>query len=326
MTTKILLTGLVAVTIPQFAFAEKVKIALDWTPNTNHLGLYVAKARGFFKAEKIDPVFIQPAQTTSTQLAATGGADFAISFTSDVLRARNEGIGVRSIAAIIQQNTSCFAWRTNKNIKSPKDWEGKRYGGWGSPEETATLKYLMEKTGADFKKLKIVTTGVSDFIPTTEKHVDFMWIYMGWDGIRAKLAKIPFSTLCMSELPGPFNHHSPLIVTSDKLVKTKKSLGERFMRAASKGYEFAIANPELAASDLLKEVPELDKDLVVESSKYLASEFAKGTKRWGEQSEKVWRDLAEWNSERNFIKPVKNINEYFTNELLPHSAALAPKK
>lgn len=310
---------LISTQVPAFSSSpqlQKVRVALDWTPNTNHTGIYVAKAKGYFKDVHIDPVIIQPAQATTTQLVATGGVEFGVSFTADVLKARDQKLPLVSVAAIIQENTSCFAWREKTGIKTPKDWEGKRYGGWGSPEETATLKYVMEKYHSDFSKLKMVTTGVSDFLPTTEKNADFMWIYMGWDGIRAKLAGVPFQTLCLRDIPGPFNHASPLIVTSEALVKKNPDLVRRFLRAITRGYLDAIHSPEAAAHLLLKEVPELDEKLVVESAKFLAPEYAHNARRWGLQKEHEWNAVATWFVQQGFIKKAEPANNYFSNAYL----------
>jgi ABC-type nitrate/sulfonate/bicarbonate transport system substrate-binding protein len=298
---------------------EKVTFALDWTPNTNHTGIYVAKARGFYAKEGLDVSIIQPTQSITTTLVATGKADFGVSFTSDLIHARLEGLPLVSVAAILQENTSCLAWRESAGIKTPKDWEGKRYGGWGSPEEAETLRYIMQKNGADFSKLKIVTTGVSDFLPTTEKNADFMWIYMGWDGIRAKLAGVKIQTLCPSKVDAAFNNPSPLLVTSEKLLRNKPELARKFLKATAEGYKISVSKPTEAAADLLKEVPELDKVLVNESAKYLAGEYSKGLKTWGNQDRKRFDEKATWMKNQRIIKKIPASKEYVSNDFLPEA-------
>lgn len=295
----------------------EIKVALDWVPNTNHTGLYVAAHEKFFEAEKLRASFIQPTQSTTTQLVAAGSVPFGVSYKTDVLRARDAGMPIVSIAAIIQENTSCFAWRTSTGIRSPKDWEGKRYGGWGSPEETATLKYIMKKHGADFSKLKVVTTGLSDFLPSTERNADIMWIYLGWDGVRAEQNNVKIGTLCLRDFGAPLNHHSPLLITSEKLVRENPALVRRFVAAASRGYRVAIDNPARASSDLLKQVPELDKKFIEASAKYLSKEYAKGAKQWGMQNGELWKGYAQWLKEQKLIKNADVASIGFTNEFLP---------
>lgn len=297
--------------------AEKVVLALDWTPNTNHTGLYVAKAKGYFAQEGLDVTFIQPSQTTATMLVGSDRADFGVSFTSDLFRARDRKIPVVSIAAILYEGTACFAWRTSTGIKTVKDWEGKRYGGWGSPEEEETLKFVMKKFGADFSKLKIVTTGISDFLPSTEKNADFMWIFMGWDGVRAQLAGVSIQALCPHDLDPVFDRPSPLLIASEKTLKTRPELARKFLKAVSRGYELAAAKPKDAAEILLKEVPELDAALVRASAEFLAPHTIKKGRAWGLQEPTLWRRVGAFFVGQKLLEKVEMPEAYFTNAFLP---------
>lgn len=302
---------------------RKVTVALDWTPNTNHTGLYVAKARGAFAARGLEVSFLQPAQTTSTALTAAGKADFAVSFTSDIIQARAEKLPVKSIAAIVQHNTSCFAWREDSGIRSLKDWEGKRYGGWGSPEETATIRYLLKAKGADPENVRMVVSGVSDFLATTPRNADVMWIYMGWDALRAKLAGVRIVTACPGDLDPVFDHHSPLLATGEAMAAKDPGVVRDFLAATSEGYALAIAEPAKAADMLLAEVPELDAALVKASVSYLAGEYARGAPRWGEQKADVWARSLAWNRAQGLSRGKEPAAAHFTNAFLP--AAGNPK-
>jgi ABC-type nitrate/sulfonate/bicarbonate transport system substrate-binding protein len=299
------------------AATEKITVALDWTPNTNHIGLYAAKASGAFKKAGLDVRMIQMKQTSTTQLVGAGRAQFGISFVSDLLNARSQKIPVISVAAIIQENTSCFAWRESAGIKTAKDFEGKRYGGWGSPEEEATLRYVMQKNTADFSKVKIVTTGVSDFLPTTLKNADFMWIYMGWDGVRARLENVPLKTLCLREVDSVFNHPSPLLITSEQYSRTKPEQIRKFLKAASEGYRLAIANPAEAARLFMKEVPESDARLVTASAEYLSKEYRKGAAVWGHQDVSRFEAYRVWANGQKILNLNENPSAFVNNSFLP---------
>src|SRR5690606_12083442 len=101
--------------------------------------------------------------------------------------ARTQGVPIVSIAAVIQHNTSGIASPANLNITSPKDFEGKTYGGWGSPIEQAVLETIMNVDGADIDKLDIVNAGNADFFTMNNQGIDFAWIYYGWTGVEAEL-------------------------------------------------------------------------------------------------------------------------------------------
>jgi ABC-type nitrate/sulfonate/bicarbonate transport system substrate-binding protein len=129
-----------------------VTLTLDWTPNTNHAGFYVAQALGYFQEEGIELSIMQPTEGLTDNIVANGSSEFGISYQENVIRARSENIPIVSIAAIIQHNTSGFASLPDSGIKSPKDFEGKRYGSWDSPSEMDILKTIMKAHNADHER------------------------------------------------------------------------------------------------------------------------------------------------------------------------------
>jgi len=199
-----------------------------------------------------------------------------------------------------------------------KDWEGKRYGSWGSPIEEATVRYVMEKFGADPSKVKFVNVGQMDFFAGTLNDVfDFAWVFYGWDGVASKVKGVEIVFLPLKELDEVFDYYTPVIIASEDLIKKKPDLVRRFLRATAKGYEFAIEKPVEAAEILLKYAPELDRELVVESQKYLSKHYKADAPRWGYQKEEVWRRYAEWLVSRGFLAKMIDVKKAFTNEFLP---------
>ena len=295
--------------------AEKVIVTLDWTPNTNHTGIYTALEKGFFQQEGLEVEIIQPAGGTSEQLVAANQAQFGISYQEGVTYARANGMPVVSIGAVIQHNTSGFASLAAKGIKNPKDFEGKRYGGWGSDIENETIKELMESYGGDYSKVEILTTGSVDFFASSEKNADFSWIFYGWDGIAAELKGIELNYINVADHNEIFDFYTPVIITSEENILNNRELVEKFMRAVSKGYNFAIENPEEAAEHLLKNAPELDRELVIASQKWLSPRYA-GSEKWGTQSQDVWLRYMEWLFERGLLSEKIDINKAFTNDFL----------
>lgn len=179
------------------------------------------------------------------------------------------------------------------------------------------LKALMEKENADFDKLEMVDIGAADFFTAVEEHVDFTWIFYGWDGVAAKQRNMDLNFILLQDIDPALNFYTPTIIASEKLLSEDPELARRFLRATSKGYEFAIANPEEAAKDLLKAVPELDEELVVASQKYLAKEYKADAARWGEMKEEIWETYAGWMFERGLLERELDSNKAFTNEFLP---------
>lgn len=299
---------------------KKVTLMLDYTPNTNHTGIYVAKEKGFYKELGIDLEIVQPSEGDSATLVATEKADFGVSYQEDVtyaLTKEKDPLPIKAIAAVIQHNTSGFASPESKNIKTSKDFEGKTYGGWGSPSEEAIIKLAMEKNGADFSKLKRVDIGQDDFFTATKKNIDFAWVFYGWDGVQAKLLGEKINYIPIKDIDSALDYYTPILITNNKTIKEDPELVKKFMEATSKGYKFAIENPKDSADILIKSVPELDKKLVAASQDYLSKEYQADAKKWGEMNSAVWENYAKFMKSNGLIKQDLDVKEAFTNEFLP---------
>ncbi|MDP2172198.1 MAG: ABC transporter substrate-binding protein [Candidatus Cloacimonadaceae bacterium] len=295
---------------------RRVTVVLDWTPNTNHAGLYVALQHGYFRDAGLDVNIIQPGQNTADQIVASGNAQFGVSYQESVMLARAEDIPVISIAAIMQHNTSGFAALKSANIKRPKDFEGKRYGSSGWPSELAILETIMKDDSADFAKTKIIS-GVYDFFSTIGKDADFEWIYWGWDGVEAHRRNIEIDFIPIRGLNPIFDFYTPLIIANEKTVKAEPELVAAFLAAASKGYEYCIENPTAAADILIKQVPELNPEQVHLSMNYLSKEYRSDADKWGMQKLEVWQRFGDWMHEKALIPVPVKAEAAFTNKYLP---------
>lgn len=296
---------------------HKVTVVLDWFPNTNHTGLYVANDKGFYEAEGLEVEIVQPAEGGTAQLIAAGQGDFGISYQEEVTIARSQDIPIVAIAALIQHNTSGYASLAEKNITSPKDFENKTYGGWGSPAETALLKALVDKYDADLSLVNQLNIGSADFFTSMENGVDFSLIYYGWTGIEAELKNMELNFIALKDEDARLDFYTPVIIANEDKIQNNPELIKKFLRATTKGYEFAINNPEDAANILLKAVPELDTELVMASQKYLAQEYKSDAPRWGEMKPEIWENYSRFMFDNQLIDTKIDSSQAFTNNFLP---------
>ncbi|MCY6485682.1 ABC transporter substrate-binding protein [Clostridium aestuarii] len=298
---------------------KKITVVLDWVPNTNHTGLYVAKDKGYYAEEGLDVNIIQPSEGGSADLIAAKKGEFGISYQEQVTYARTaeNPLPIKAIAAVIQHNTSGFASPKEKNIISPKDFEGKTYGGWGSPSEEKILKAIMENNGADFSKLKMINLGSDDFFTVTKKNVDFEWIFYGWTGIESELKGFPINYIELRKLDKRMDYYTPVIIANEDTLKNNPELVKKFLKATTKGYEYCMEKPEEAAKILVKSVPEIDEKLAVASQKYLADKYKADANKWGEMKEEVWNNYTKFLYEKGLIPKDMDGKEAFTNEYLP---------
>ena len=298
----------------------KVTLMLDWTPNTNHTGIYVALDKGYFNERNLDVTIIQPTEVWPEEAVSGGKADFGISFQADLTKyVVNDGAPLVAISAILQHETSGFIWLKESGIKSPKDFANKKYGGWGGAHENAVIDYIARENGIDPKSIKRVQLGVFDQITGLERKVyDFTWVYYGWEGIDAELRGLDTEFYRLTEHFPQFDHYSPILITSKDMIETHPDVVKAFVEAVSEGYTYAAKNPEDAAQILLKYTPELDKNLVAKSQKWISPYYLDEAGCFGAMKESVWQNYTDFMfKELGLLKSEPDVKTLFTNEFLP---------
>jgi ABC-type nitrate/sulfonate/bicarbonate transport system substrate-binding protein len=301
------------------AAPTQVKLMLDWVPNVNHTGIYVAQANGYFQQANLQVDIVQPGEVYAEQAVAGGAVDFGISFQEQVTISRSQGVPLVSIAAIIQHNTSGFAALASKRIGSPADWNGLTYGSFGSPFEEPTLRSLMTCAGGDYSTLKIADIGFSDPLALlSQDKIDLAWIFYGAEGIASKQQGLNLDIVMMDQffdcVP---DYYTPVLIASQDTVTKKPQLVRAFVGAVSRGYRFAIQNPDQAAGILQRYAPESDLALLQAQQVWLSPRYQADAARWGEQSLAIWRDYADWMITNSIIQGPFDAQAAFTNDFLP---------
>lgn len=298
---------------------DEVVVMLDWLPNTNHSGLFVASELGYFDEVGLQVQIIQPGEVFAEQAVVGGAADFGVSFQEQITLARADGQPLVSIAAILQHNSSGFAARGELGTASPADWEGLRYGSFSSPFEQPTLRVLMECDQANFDQLEIVETGFADPLALLDAgQIDLAWIFRGWQGVQAEQQRIDLDVVMMEDwfecIP---DYYTPVLIANEATLSSRPAVVRAFLTAVSRGYTFAIQDPEEAAAILLKVAPELEPALVQASQAWLSPRYQAEAPRWGEQRLEVWQAYSTWMAEHGIVTASIDASAAFTNEFLP---------
>lgn len=298
--------------------SKKITMVLDWTPNTNHTGIYVAQEKGYFKEAGLDVSVIQPPDNGATDLVASGGAEFGIDF-QDTLAAAfssDSPLPVTAVAAILQHNTSGLISLKKKGIDSPGKLEGHSYATWDSPIEQAVLKNVVEKDGGDFSRVKLISTYVEDIVAALHADIESVWIYYGWDGVKCDMEGLSTNFLPFADMNPTFDYYSPVIIGNNDYMKKNPDTTKAFLSAVKKGYEYAAGNPSDAADILLKAVPELDEKLVQKSQEYLSKQYIADAAQWGEIDANRWNGFYHWLNENKLVDNALDENAGFTMDYL----------
>jgi ABC-type nitrate/sulfonate/bicarbonate transport system substrate-binding protein len=309
--------------------AANVNVALDWVPNTNHTGIYVAKALGYYRQDGVNVQILPYGTTAPETLVASDKADFGISYEAGTIFARAAGEDDVAVFAILQHDALQVGVRaSNSAITTPKDLDGKTYAGFGTPDEGPTLKYVIRRAGGT-GKFTTVDLNTSAYDAVWNGQADFTLSYMTWEAIQGQLAGKPFKPgFALTQLGLPDNY-STLIISSNQYLASHPDVARRFLAATQRGYEYAAAHPLQAAKILIAADPNglgSQQTLVNESAQLLARSYyldAAGVA--GPQTTAEWSGygnllfdagaLTDANGSRVTTRP--DWSTYYTNAYLP---------
>ena len=297
---------------------KDLTFVLDWTPNTNHTGIYVALALGYYEEAGLSINIIQPPEDGATMMVASGKAQFGIDFQDYMppIFTSEEKIPVAAVAALIQHNTSGIVSLKEDGIDTPKGLEGKNYATWDLPIEKAMMQNIVEADGGDFSKVNLIPEYITDVVSALQQNIDAVWIYYAWDGIATERAGLDTNMIYFTDITPEFDYYSPVIVANTDFLADDPDTARAFLAATARGYEFAIENPEEAAKILCDEVPELDLEMVTESQIWLADQYKAEVERWGYIDPARWDAFYAW-LYKNGLSAEIPAGTGFTNDYLP---------
>ncbi|WP_433280545.1 ABC transporter substrate-binding protein [Pseudonocardia xinjiangensis] len=275
---------------------QTIRVALDWTPNTNHTGLYVAQQEGWFRDAGLDVQFLPYNNTSPDTLVSAGAADFGISFQDSFTFSKAAGADITSVMAILQHWATKIAVKADRtDINSPKDLDGKTYGGFGGPGEEPKMKAVIRDAGGkgDFTT---VVLGTSAYEALYNGQVDFTEPFMAWEGIEAELHNQPLKTFSYTDYGFP-DAYNVLLIGNSPWLQAHPDLAARFVQAAQRGYQLGADDPVKAAQLLMDANPGVftEPELVMRSQQMLSEQYLRDPSgKVGTQTLDKWAGFSGW--------------------------------
>ena len=302
---------------------KKITFCLDWTPNTNHTGIYAAQALGYFEEAGLDVSIVQPPENGAVLMCAAGQAEFAVD-AQDTMAASldlDEPLGVTAVAALIQHNTSGIISRAGDGISSPKGLAGKVYSTWESPIEMAMIRYCMEQEGASFDDVKLIPNDITDEPAALAAHqTDAIWIFYGWGGVNAQVEGVDCDYWNFSDIAPELDYYTPVLLANNEFLEKEPETAKAFLEAARRGYEYAVENPKEAA-DMLIEGDSTgslkgSEELVYASQEWISGRYIADAPAWGVMDPERWNGFYGW-LHQNGLSAHDLTGVGFSNDYLP---------
>jgi len=250
-----------------------VRLALDWTPNTNHLGFYVAQSKGWYADAGIALDILPYGGTAPESILAAHQAECGISFQDSMTFAAATGAPIVSVMAILQHTAQDISVLADSKIERPKDLDGKTYAGFGYPNEVPTLQSVIRADGGK-GVFDTVTLDTAAYEALYAKRADFVITFAAWEGIEAAQRGVDLRSFRFTDYGFPDFYQVVLACDRDWLAKNPAA-AKAFVSATARGFGFAALNPDEAAAILISSNPgvfDANPDLPKASATYLAEQ------------------------------------------------------
>lgn len=294
-----------------------VKLALDWYPNANHLGLYIAQDKGYFAEENLEVELYTPVDpSTVLQTVGAGEDDFGISYQPDVLLARGQGVPVVSVLGMVQHPLNSVMALKSSGIARPSDLAGKKVGYPGIPTNEPMLETMLKFDGLrGLSDVELVNVGFnlaeSLISGTVDAVVGAYWTH---ESILLENQGHPVTVLRMEEWGVP-DYYELVLVTSEEYEKENADVVQRFTRALRKGYADAIDDPQAGVDILVKGTSEeIDEGIDRPGADMLVSQWKTDEAEFGQQDPARWRAFVTWMQDAGLLSPDVKADDAFTDE------------
>jgi len=298
---------------------QSLTLMLDWFPNADHVGIYQARAEGDFTKADLDVHIEVPSDPSDPlKLLAAGKVDAAISYEPEVLLARNQGLPLVSVAAIVQEPLTSIVSVGSKHITNPSQLRGKRVGDAGIPYQHAYLQTILARAGVPQSSVKEINVGDNLVPAMLSGRVDAtLGAYWNYEAIQlAQLHKHP-NVIHMEDVGVP-SYDELVVVVRKNTIVNQPDLIRRFVQALARGYESVRRNPQAGVANLVHASPGLDPKLQLASVRATLPAFfpSNPANPWGWQDPNRWNAYGQWMLTHHLISDPNAVLDASTNELL----------
>jgi putative hydroxymethylpyrimidine transport system substrate-binding protein len=294
------------------------ELLLDFFPNADHAGIYAAKQAGYFDQAGLGLKIRTPNDPSlPIKEVAAGRADLAISYEPELLRARDQGLHVVAVGALVQKPLTSIISLDKPAITRASQLAGKKIGTAGIDYQSAYLKTILERAHVNPESVQEKNVGFNLVSSLASHKVDaILGGYWNYEGVQLALAKRHPHILKLDQVGVPTYNELVLVANADGLEQNGTKI-RRFVGALARGVSYLQRDQTKALEGLLKTNPDLDPRLQQESVKVTMPDFvAPAGKPYGWQDPTEWNAFAGWMHQNGILKSSTAIGA-FTNEFLP---------
>jgi putative hydroxymethylpyrimidine transport system substrate-binding protein len=300
---------------------EPFDLVLDFFPNADHVGIYAALADGQFEKAGLKVKVRTPSDPAAPlKLLAAGETDLAISYEPEVLLARDRGLKVVSVGAVVQKPLTSIMALARARIDAPVDLRDKKVGTAGIPYQSEYLKTILEGASVNPNSVDEINVGFNLVPAMLSKRVDAtLGGFWNYEGVELRLKKRPATIIPVDQAGVPTYNELVLVARQQDIERDGGARVRRFLRALTAGYEAARSDPGKAVDQLVRANPDLDRRLQLASVRATMPVFfpEDEDRPFGYQDPGQWDRYGRWMLDNELIKRPPAASRALTNEFLP---------
>mmetsp|Transcript_19011 Transcript_19011/g.57443 ORF Transcript_19011/g.57443 Transcript_19011/m.57443 type:complete len:344 (+) Transcript_19011:176-1207(+) len=292
-----------------------VTVALDWEPNANHIGFYVAREKGWYKEAGLDVTLTIPDaeySATPASKVALGEAHFAVTPSETVVSYATQPDGaskprIKAVASLLQRDPSAIVTLKKSGVARPRDLDGKVYASYGARYEGRIVQQLIKADGGsgDYQERALPMLGIWSTL--LEGKADATWVFANIEGVAAQQKGVELNVFHLGDYNIPYGY-SPVLVASEDYLREQSEVAKKLVSATARGYEWAAANGDEAADLLVaagnRDNPSLTEPLesgLIRASTAATAPLLLDGGKWGRMDEGRWDEFLDWLSEYGLL-------------------------
>ena len=301
---------------------DTIRLALDWTPNTNNTGFFVAQQKGFYEENGIVVEIITPEadnySVTPAKKLELGSVDLALASLESVIsyNTKKNPMPCKAVAALLQDDLSAIVTLASSGIASPKELDGKRYASYKARYEDEIVRQMIRNAGGTGEVQLSYPEKLGIWDTLLAGNADATWIFTNWEGVEAEMAGVELNTFRLADFGIPYGY-SPVIIARENAIREKEEAFAAFLQATKKGFLYAKDFPAECSAMLLNNLPEKDRSGIDLQKSQIMTAASYGDKNsWGLMQRSRIQDFIDFLRKHNLENNILLADEIFTNALL----------
>jgi putative hydroxymethylpyrimidine transport system substrate-binding protein len=299
---------------------EAFSLTLDFYPNPDHAGIYMAEKLGYFEEAGLDVSIQTPSDPAApVKQVAAGQSDLAISYEPEVALAREQGLDVVAIAALVNQPLTSLIWLKESGVKGVGDLKGRTIATAGIPYQDKFLETILARVDLTPDQVKVVNVGFGLLPAVTSGSADaILGGFRNIEGVDLRLRGLGPTVTPVDELGVPTYDELVLVARRQTLEEDPEKF-RLFIAALERGTEAAVEQPSLATKAISEANPDLEPSLTVaEVAATLPFLGARvGDQPYGYMDPKEWEAFAAWMRDNELLDSLPTPSELLDNGYLP---------